>query len=94
MEVGGVVQPGNRFVSFVRASGRGEAKLRGRARGDESPVARAPAGPVRSAVRPGRSWPGCPACCPVGCPAGCPAVACWVVPSVVPWDVSCQLRAG
>ena len=27
-------QPGNRFVSFVRASGRGEAKLCGRARGD------------------------------------------------------------
>ena len=26
-------QAGNRFVSFVRASGRGEAKLRGRARG-------------------------------------------------------------
>ena len=25
-------KPGNRFVSFVRASGRGEAKLRGRAR--------------------------------------------------------------
>ena len=34
LEVGGAVQPGNRFVSFVRASGRGEAKLRGRARGD------------------------------------------------------------
>ena len=30
LEVGGAVQPGNRFVSFVRASGRGEAKLRGR----------------------------------------------------------------
>ena len=29
----GESQPGNRFVSFVRASGRGEAKLRGRARG-------------------------------------------------------------
>ena len=34
LEVGGAVQPGNRFVSFVRASGRGEAKLCGRARGD------------------------------------------------------------
>ncbi len=30
----GLSQPGNRFVSFVRASGRGDAKLRGRARGD------------------------------------------------------------
>ena len=28
-------QPRNRFVSFVRASGRGEAKLCGRARGDK-----------------------------------------------------------
>jgi len=28
-------QPGNRFVSFVRASGRGEAKPCGRARGDK-----------------------------------------------------------
>ena len=38
LEVGGVSpsdpKPGNRFVSFVRASGRGEAKLCGRARGD------------------------------------------------------------
>ena len=34
LEVGGVSQPGNRFVSFVRASGRGEAMLCGRARGD------------------------------------------------------------
>ena len=34
LEVGGAVQPGNRFVSFVRASGRGEAKLRERAGGD------------------------------------------------------------
>ena len=33
-------QPGNRFVSFVRASGRGEAKLRGRARGDHPSAAR------------------------------------------------------
>ena len=32
-----VPQPGNRFVSFVRACGRGEAKLRER---DVSPVAR------------------------------------------------------
>ena len=44
LEVGGAVQPGNRFVSFVRASGRGEAKLRERAGDDEAPVARAPAG--------------------------------------------------
>ena len=28
-------QPGNRFVSFVHASGRGGAKLYGRARGDK-----------------------------------------------------------
>ena len=36
LEVGGVIsQPGNRFVLFVRASARGEAKLRGRVRGDE-----------------------------------------------------------
>ena len=46
LEVGGAVQPGNRFVSFVRASGRGGAKLRGRARGDVVCVARAPAGPM------------------------------------------------
>ena len=55
MEVGGAVQPGNRFVSFVRASGRGEAKLRERARGDVVCVAGAPAGPVTSSLR--RSGP-------------------------------------
>ena len=33
-------QPGNRFVSFVRSSGRGEAKLRGRARDDVVCIAR------------------------------------------------------
>ena len=53
-------QPGNRFVSFVRASGRGEAKLRGRAGDDEFCVARAPAGQLTSRPRPtGRSWLGC-----------------------------------
>ena len=52
LEVGGQVQPGNRFVSFVRASGRSEAKLRERAGGDVVCVARAPAGPVTcSSVR-------------------------------------------
>ena len=53
MEVGGVSQPRNRFVSFVRASERarrGEAKLRGRARGDVSCVARAPPDLVTNSV--------------------------------------------
>ena len=48
-EVGGVSPTGKsfRFVrACVRASGRGEAKLRGRARDDVLCVARAPAGPV------------------------------------------------
>ena len=52
MEVGEAVQPGNRFVSSVRASGRGEAKLRGRARDDEGCVARAPAGQKYTSDRP------------------------------------------
>ena len=66
LEVGGVSplwpQPGNRFVSFVRASGRGEAKLRGRARGDSilvlglfwgkrTPTAPAPPKPCPGVVR-------------------------------------------
>ena len=49
---GGPVQPGNRFVSFVRASGRREAKLRGRAGGHAVCVARAPLGPVTSYAGP------------------------------------------
>ena len=54
LEVGGVVQPGNRFVSFVRASGRGEAKLRGRSRADVVCVPRAPTG--QKLPPPARSW--------------------------------------
>ena len=75
-------QPGNRFVSFVRASGRGEAKLRGRAGGSMLCVARAPAGPVTcSAAR--RSVPGwvVPLVVPLVVPR---AVLGWVVPPVVP----------
>ena len=89
LEVGGVIQPGNRFVSFVRASGRGEAKLRERAGGDVLCVARAQAGPVTSSSTPSTSLR-----------AG---LSRWlsrrlfragVVPLVVPWDLSCQSRAG
>ena len=63
LEVGGCVQPGNRFVSFVRASGRGEAKLRGRARGDQIPVL-------------GASWTSCGVRVRVPRPpgSGCPVV--------------------
>ena len=65
MEVGGVSQPGNHIVAVVRASGRGKAKLRGRARGDEVWEARArryrltPRGSCRLVVVP------VPAVCPI-----------------------------
>ena len=80
LEVGGAVQPGNRFVSFVRASGQGEARLRGRAGGDVLCVARAPAGPVtcyaRSPLVPGWVVP------PVVLPVVPPVVRAGVVPRV------------
>ncbi len=67
--------PTGKSFRFVRASGRGEAKLRERAGGDVLCVARAPAG----AVKPSTARPAAPG---------------WVVPPVVPWDASCQCRAG
>ena len=120
------------FRSCVRASGRGEAKLRGRARDDVLCVARAPADPVTPSGRSRRLRAGLsrglsrrlsrrlsrarPADASVpGCPAGCPVrprgrlraglsrglsrrlsgpLRAGVVPLVVPWDASCQFRAG
>ena len=74
------------FRSCVRASGRGEAKLRGRARGDESPVARALTGPVTSSTpappRPVLCWV-VPLVVPLVVPPVVPPVLCWVVPLVV-----------
>ena len=40
LEVGGGAQPGNRFRFRVRVVRAGEAKLRGREKGDSPPVAR------------------------------------------------------
>ena len=89
--LGGQVSPAGksfRFVSFVRASGRGEAKLRGRAGGDVLCVARAPAGPVTSSSPPARrvdpGWVVPPVVPPIVPPVVPPAAPGWVVPPVVP----------
>ena len=69
----------------MRASGRGEAKLREQAGGDVLCVAKAPTGPVRrlTPTPPVLCWV-VPLVVPLVVPPVVPPVLCWVVPLVVP----------